>query len=978
LTSLVIVVQASAGNLQDLLPLQKGHVVATCFSSSTPFDYIQDPAGPVVAVFNGSASELALAPLSTPGGAHPWQSFHNELSVQNPNLPNVNHIWNARNLGEVFGITMDDAANPNIYVAATTVYGNHAYPAGNGPGTVYKLDGATGDITAFNSIPNSGPALGNLTSWKASGGSEHLYVTSFDDGLIYQITLAGALVGTYDHGVDGRPLESLVPLADVPANAYTALGRRVWGIEAHEGRLYYAVWTAAGAEIWSVGLDVAGVPVPATAQRDIPVGSFPNNYPVSDIAFSTTGQMYVAQRYHMGANFGGQHYDFVLEFTFAAGSWNNPSPSNTYRVGDFSSGANSAGGVSVECSGAVWASGDALNYPSPAIYGMTRMPAGGNVADVPASLNCYFVDFDCNTTTVLKSYLGDVEIYDPCEACFDITDLEIECPPNIGDPFTVTFTLTNLSTKTASYIWYTPCPGAQLPAGAITGQPTPGPGPQLLPTALAPGDSTSVTVHLPAPMQGGKFCWRITLLDEVGEECCTDKICVDLPDCDCFIVLDKVINCVLNPDGTYKFTMDITLRNTSPFSWYHVNLLPPLVFSPATFDLSSSPVPPGSNYTVSTCVSANPGDALCFNISVHDENIEVCCSKECCIVLPPCGDVKPDGCTVTRVAPCCPDAIGVPGGVANVTLMICNNSPVSRTYNWDMHPGAVVGPCTGVLSAGAFSPPNGSITIPAYTCLPVYITVSCESLQPGQFACYEACVHQSDNPDNEFCCRGRVYQPKPGEVIVKDDDPAGGLGDPYQLNPSAAGPVRVDLEVINAGEVESSYVFEVRGQFGMLQIASPAATTQGPGEVLRFEVVVPPLSTLRIPLDLFADPGLPFDNSVVPVLVYPLNGAGQNDYSVSSFLTVASRPEGPATIKDFDATGPGEYLLTLQAIPGRTYSIQSSRSLGQIDPWGVITCTLIPDDIATEEFVATKSIIQLRIVPGPDCEMMFYRAIEVP
>jgi len=57
-----------------------------------------------------------MEPRSAPtGSCPPAGAFHNEGSPQ---------VWTAANLGEVFGVTVDRDSNPNIYVAATTVYGN--------------------------------------------------------------------------------------------------------------------------------------------------------------------------------------------------------------------------------------------------------------------------------------------------------------------------------------------------------------------------------------------------------------------------------------------------------------------------------------------------------------------------------------------------------------------------------------------------------------------------------------------------------------------------------------------------------------------------------------------------------------------------------------------------------------------------------------------------------------------------------------
>ncbi|NIP97614.1 MAG: hypothetical protein GWO24_30955, partial [Akkermansiaceae bacterium] len=85
--------------------------------------------------------------------------------------------------------------------------------------------------------------------------------------------------------------------------------------------------------------------------------------------------------------------------------------------------------------------------------------------------------------------------------------------------------------------------------------------------------------------------------------------------------------------------------------------------------MSGSPVAPGDTYDINTCVLGQPGDEICFHISVHSENIEVCCSKECCIILPPCEGAAPDECEVTRLVPCCPTFPGGPSfGNAILTI----------------------------------------------------------------------------------------------------------------------------------------------------------------------------------------------------------------------------------------------------------------------------------------------------------------------
>src|SRR5262249_28389426 len=135
---------------QAHLPLECGEGAVTFFSgfSATGFcvavvDF-RDPA------------------VNSPGTGTTWCApmFHNEFPI-------TANTWSAANLGQVFGITLDKNSPPNIYVTATTTYGsdNPAYQNANtfplpsspfgpgGGGAVYKLDGTTGAISVFATLP---------------------------------------------------------------------------------------------------------------------------------------------------------------------------------------------------------------------------------------------------------------------------------------------------------------------------------------------------------------------------------------------------------------------------------------------------------------------------------------------------------------------------------------------------------------------------------------------------------------------------------------------------------------------------------------------------------------------------------------------------------------------------------------------------------------------------------------------------------
>src|SRR6185436_12705686 len=115
---------------------------------------------PVASVFDVTDP---LADAVTAGTHWPARRFHNEVAVQVSPQPGPAHEWTARNLGQVFGITLDDATPPNIYLTTTTTYGLFKDSATNlpmtgmfgpgGPGGVYRLSGTNGAITVFATLP---------------------------------------------------------------------------------------------------------------------------------------------------------------------------------------------------------------------------------------------------------------------------------------------------------------------------------------------------------------------------------------------------------------------------------------------------------------------------------------------------------------------------------------------------------------------------------------------------------------------------------------------------------------------------------------------------------------------------------------------------------------------------------------------------------------------------------------------------------
>lgn len=448
--------------------LQAGDVVVTGFSGvkqkqgdlttgAAPLDaFFIDPDG-------ASAQAFRLDPGAPPKG-------------QLINAPVLLQI-KAREVGQVFGVTFDDAPIPNVYLAATSAYGLHivvdegvgqkrvargqagaAFMPGQfgdngGPGGIWKVDGATGAVSVFATIPgNRGPALGDIAY---DPGSGLFFASDFDTGLIHRIDGSGKVLDAFDHGVNGRRAEGLDPIADdgaVMTVTYPAFDsenpatwgltqpeRRVWGLAVYAGRLYYAVW--GGPQVWSVGVNRNGFASDARLEFQLTGGEAA---PIAHMTFSRSGELYLAQRggvesaYNYSV-FAKSRSSRVLRYRHSGGKWRR----EDYAIGFPPRQQNAAGGVALghgydargrmdssRCDATLWATGDALrNDPARA----ADLKAGGAAvvhglqgadvswvrpADAPA--RAWFVDYDGTFGDAeAEGHVGSAAIRQACAAGTD-------------------------------------------------------------------------------------------------------------------------------------------------------------------------------------------------------------------------------------------------------------------------------------------------------------------------------------------------------------------------------------------------------------------------------------------------------------------------------------------------------------------------------------------------------------------------------
>jgi hypothetical protein len=244
----------------------------------------------------------------------------------------------ARDVGQVFAVTLDDWPTPNIFLAATSSYGlqivapdsdgdgrpervttgqpgaqwmQGQWGPGGTAGSIWRVDATTGLVSLFTTIgANSGPGLGDIVYDR---GSRQFFVSDLDTGLIYRLDWTGFIVDTFDHGVAARPNMGLPPIPDDnafmdiqnpafdalnPATwGYTQPERRVRGMAAYGGRLFYTAATGQTGlpQVWSVGIRLDGTFAP-DARWELDVTGYASNNEVADMLFDGQGRMILAQR----------------------------------------------------------------------------------------------------------------------------------------------------------------------------------------------------------------------------------------------------------------------------------------------------------------------------------------------------------------------------------------------------------------------------------------------------------------------------------------------------------------------------------------------------------------------------------------------------------------------------------------------------------------------------------------------------------
>jgi hypothetical protein len=464
--------------------LSDGNAIVTGFSGLQLPPLIQPGTDPAVqATIDLDGPALRVIDLQAPGSAPQAQL----LTTTKP------FAVTAGQTGQTFAVALDNASPPNIYVAATSVYGLPIVgvngqrlmlgapgaqfmpglfgPAPSGPGSIWRIDGQSGDVrlfanVAFEGAANGGPALGGLAF---DAASRTLFVADRETGMVHAFDSNGSERGRYDHGFTGREAGGLPQVQFDPSLrlniaspqfqplsvstwGYAPLSRRVFGLAVREGRLYYAV--AEGLQVWSVSITPEGAfGTDARIEVAVAPGQGPNE--ISKIAFDDQGRMLLAERAapSPAANFvaltaaGGR----VLRYTRTPTGWT----ADEFAVGFSGAMQNGNGGVAVgygyangqidrnACGGFIWATGEQLRRTSDAALANQLTSGGalnvnglqGSAADAVRPVNAppmqsYFIDLDDSFENAnARGHVGDVAVFRSCAP-----GVIAQLPPTPGVP----------------------------------------------------------------------------------------------------------------------------------------------------------------------------------------------------------------------------------------------------------------------------------------------------------------------------------------------------------------------------------------------------------------------------------------------------------------------------------------------------------------------------------------------------------------
>jgi|GEM_PF-2504971 len=236
-----------------------------------------------------------------------------------------------------------------------------------------------------------------------------------------------------------------------------------------------------------------------------------------------------------------------------------------------------------------------------------------------------------------------LEVIDACGGtpCSERLREKILCTTDGTGDFTYSFVFVNRGDLPVSHLYFLDPPdGVTFTPDHLTFDPPVLPGHQRLVT-------TPVRIEGAAPEETISFL--MTAHDAALETCCSSRVVLDLPSCDCAqVTASTPPHCTLFGTPGVPVRLDrFTLQDLFGEPVEHVLVAPlspaGVTLSPSHFDLGANPLLYGDETELSVQIDGGaPGDKVCYVISPHDAEVDDCCTIERCVKLPVCSVVIDD------------------------------------------------------------------------------------------------------------------------------------------------------------------------------------------------------------------------------------------------------------------------------------------------------------------------------------------------
>ena len=193
----------------------------------------------------------------------------------------------------------------------------------------------------------------------------------------------------------------------------------------------------------------------------------------------------------------------------------------------------------------------------------------------------------------------------------------------------------------------------------------------------------------------------------------------------------------------------------------------------------------------------------------------------------------------------CPEGAYTPSnlsccrGAVSTGVTICNYSDADHLYSWGVS--SSVGSGCPTIAATTLSPPSGSVSVPAHSCMFVPFLVVCPTaLGDNQASCFTVSIYNHDT-GKTFACLGSVRR-RPRwlcwEPRDSDNLPVRCLYDLAQLTPGAA---HLHVEPVTTDSLPSHAKYRLRALAGESDSSSEMVSINGlpGGQVFSDSVLVP-------------------------------------------------------------------------------------------------------------------------------------------